>query len=129
MHERFLMLLMKYMRILLLIMMFLSLCDFVGNKALCRTICVSSSMGNDTNEGNKQNPVQSIKRAVEKGDTILLKCGDIFYESVYLSNCYLSFYDQGEFPIICGYKRIQTTKWDHAGRNIWRILLKGNGFS
>ena len=61
-------------------------------------------------------------------DTILLKCGDVFYEHVSLNGNYLSCYGQGKKPVLSGYKRVKTARWQRAGNNIWKISLNDIGF-
>ncbi len=117
-----------FLRFIFLIVLFICVSFFGGDAVWGRTVYVSSSIGNDENNGSEQNPLRTIKRAIEKGDTILLRCGDVFYENVSLSNCYLSKYNKGPLPIICGYKRISSAVWEKVEKNIWRIFLKGDGF-
>lgn len=56
-------------------------------------IYVSSTLGNDNNSGLlKEFPVQTLKTAIRLGDTILLKSGDIFYESIEVEYCIIGKY-------------------------------------
>ena len=92
-------------------------------------IHVSSSSGNDNNDGlSVMIPLRSIRQAMAKGDTILLKSGDVFYENITLNNGYLSKYGGKEKPVICGYKRINAPIWHKVGDHIWKISLVDTGF-
>ncbi len=88
-------------------------------------VYVSSSQGNDTNDGfTERHPLKSIEVALVKGDTILLKSGDVFYENIDIKKGVLSKYGKGELPIICGFKRIINPNWINVGEHIWKISLK-----
>lgn len=92
-------------------------------------VYVSSSIGDDRNSGLTINtPIKNIKTAIGMADTILLKCGDVFYEHVSLNGNYLSCYGQGKKPVLSGYKRVKTARWQRAGNNIWKISLNDIGF-
>ena len=95
------------------------------NKVYC-----SSSYGDDNNSGlDEFTPLKSIHKALLLGDTVLLKNGDVFYESVTLTNQVLSFYGVGKKPIVCGFKRIEKRCWIRAGKNLWKICLSDDNFS
>lgn len=82
-----------------------------------KNIYVSSSQGNDSNTGlSETDPLRSVKVAQYYGKNILLKCNDVFYESVSLDGISLSSYGNGERPIVCGWKRL---KREYA-RNAWQ---------
>lgn len=93
-------------------------------------VYVSTTNGDDSFDGKTQEkPLRSIKKALLCSDTILLKCGDVFYEDISLYNHFLSYYDEGVKPRISGYKRIKSAHWEREQDNIWKIRLAGNGFS
>ncbi len=93
-------------------------------------IYVSSTTGNDANNGSQKHPVKTIKKAQILGDTILLKAGDCFYEGdLKITNTFLSRYGVGPNPTICGYKRIIRPNWIEIERNIWMLnLVEDNYF-
>ena len=107
-----------------------SLYCFCCSIADARVIYVSSSQGNDKNDGfSTASPVSTIVMALTKGDSILLKCGDVFYESVRLQHCYLSQYANGRLPVICGYKRVVAPRWEKVEDNIWKISLSDGNYN
>lgn len=98
-----------------------------------QTIYVSSSQGNDSNNGHTQtSPLKTISAALEKGkgNTILLKAGDVFFEekTVLFGNS-LGKYGKGKNPELCGYKRVTRPNWEQVSDNIWRICLTDDNFS
>lgn len=94
-----------------------------------RVIYVSSSTGNDTNNGTMPStPLRTIKKALQIGDTVYIKSGDVYYESFMLKNKFLFSYGEGGKPVISGYKRIKTAKWVQIEPNVWRILLNQSGY-
>lgn len=98
----------------------------------CRSsvVYVSSSMGNDYNDGlTELTPVKTIKRGLLKADTVLLKAGDIFYEAIELKKGKLSRYGNGRPPKICGYKRIKHPQWELVKENVWSTCLIDNSYS
>lgn len=110
----------------LFVLLLFLLSSYIGIKA--SVVYVSSSMGNDTNTGLEvQYPVKTIKKALELSDSVLLKSGDVFFESLSLAKKYLSKYGEGVLPKICGYKRVEKEKWINVGTNIWKIVLVGEG--
>ena len=96
-----------------------------------QTVYVSSSMGDDENNGQSlQSPLKTIKKALSIGDTIYLKAGDIFYEGgVCMYGKYLSRYGEGVNPTICGYKRIVEPLWIEIEKNIWILSLVEDNFT
>ena len=56
-----------------------------------KTIYVSSSDGIETNNGlSASAPINTIAAALTMGDTILLKAGDVFYETIESQNKYIA---------------------------------------
>lgn len=95
-----------------------------------KVIYISSSTGNDNNDGQTPSiPMKTIANAVTKGDTLLLKAGDIFYGRTDFINKYVSRYGKGSNPTISGFKRIENTKWRETEPHIWELDLTTNGFS
>lgn len=102
------------------------LCAFSLN---AKTIYCSSSTGSDSNSGTILSPVSTISKAMDlstANSTILLKCGDVFFENI---NCYgkqlnISSYADGEKPMICGLKiPTSKSKWQIVRNNIWCMQL------
>lgn len=93
-------------------------------------VYVSSSEGDDNNDGlYSESPVKTIAQGCKIGDTLLLKRGDVFYETVKISHGKLSCYGKGKKPVICGWKRIITPNWKSVGSNIWKISLEDANFN
>ena len=91
-----------------------------------KEIYVSSSLGNDNNEGDKNNPVKTIARAKELGaKKIYLRRNDIFYETVSLGDNILDAYGYGSLPTISGFRTLDayTGLWEQESTNIWRLDL------
>lgn len=109
------------MRNSLLCILFLSLLVFIcdNSKAVVtsnRIIYVSSSEGDDNNDGlSPETPFRTIIKGLANGDTVLLKSGDIFYESIEVANDVVSKYGGEQLPILRGYKRIIVPNWESAG--------------
>lgn len=93
------------------------------------SLYVSSSEGNDNNEGSIQKPFATISKAITmKPTTIKLRCGDIFYESVRCDGINLAPYSNGEKPMVCGLKILPSRAWQlfetlPSGMKIWKVDL------
>lgn len=93
-------------------------------------IYVSSSEGNDANDGLSPNsPLKTIKAGVAKGEKVLLKAGDVFYESLYATDRTVSRYGKGHNPSLIGYKRLVEPRWEMVDKNIWKISLAEDNFT
>ena len=94
-------------------------------------IYVSSSSGNDRNSGlSLSSPMKTLNNALNKGDEIYLKCGDVFYEHVNnMKGKKITSYGNGARPVICGYKRIIKPKWKKSGKNVWKTNLSVPNFT
>lgn len=104
---------------------------------------VSSSQGDDSNDGTEEKPLRSLSssKIPKSGCQVKLKCGDVFYEKLSANgNEYLS-YGKGEKPIISGWKvlpkskakwiegRMKSGKWvELKGTHIWRLDLTESVF-
>ena len=94
-------------------------------------VYVSSSEGSDDNDGTIERPFRTINFAIRVSNTIRLKCGDIFYESLHpdtpiiTKNLDISSYGVGNKPMLCGYKIPHMNKglWVNESENIWKINL------
>lgn len=103
---------------------------------------VSSSIGNDLNEGTEESPLKSLSSSkITKGAMVKLKCGDVFYESVKAQDIDYSSYGEGSKPVISGWKilpkgnsmwsegKLINGRWESLrGTHIWRLDLMHAGF-
>lgn len=110
-------------------------------KTVTKTRYVSAA-GSDTNPGTESAPWASLGRIraavesgeVQRGDTVLLKRGEIFYGSIQVpalegTTGFLTFgpYGTGERPRIIGYK-ISRAAWAPHARGVWKLdLTAGSG--
>ena len=95
-----------------------------------KTIYVSSSEGTETNNGlSASAPVNTIAAALAMGDTILLKAGDVFYETIECRNKYISRYGEGHNPTLSGFKRIRQPNWEQIEPNVWKLKLNSDNFT
>ena len=93
-------------------------------------IYVSSSQGNDANDGlTPERPVRTIKEGVARGKKVLLKAGDVFYESLYATDRTVDRYGKGHNPSLIGYKRLIEPRWERVDNNIWKISLAEDNFT
>lgn len=90
-----------------------------------------SSGGNDGSNGlSPESPWKTlgcIKRFVKGGDTVRLKCGDVFFGRIELppgtgkNRTVIESYGEGEKPQVTRYKIAGSPEiWECAGKNIWR---------
>ncbi len=88
-----------------------------------RKFYISSSTGNDANDGSISAPLKSIYAVAHNNVEVYLKCGDIFYETVDgFQNSLIASYGEGEKPIICGFKILKNPNaWEKIGENLWRL--------
>lgn len=94
-------------------------------------VYVSSSCGDDSNNGQSiEQPVKSIQKAnAISADTLYLKAGDVFYESLgQIKNMVVTRYGIGKNPELCGLKYIASLNWVHVSGNIWRINLSADNY-
>lgn len=118
------------MRTILSLIALVSLFCFCSLSCFAKIVYVSCTLGMDTNDGlSIESPLRSLEYAFIKGDTVLLKAGDVFYtKGVELKYKFLSKYGEGRNPVICGYRKIVLPKWVNAGINIWRLHLADDIF-
>ncbi len=90
---------------------------------------VSSSEGNDSNDGSIRKPFATIRKAITmKPKAIKLHRGDVFYEPVKCDGIDLSPYSIGEKPMVCGLKILPSRAWQlfetlPSGMKIWKVDL------
>lgn len=93
-------------------------------------VFVSSSLGNDNNNGTSELcPVKTINQALQLGNIVYLKCGDVFFENVSLQDVFVSCYGKGPKPVLSGYKRNAKQKWQKISLNVWKTSLVEYGYS
>ena len=117
--------------------------DIIKNKQnnggdFMSTYYISSSLGNDLNNGLSENTAWKTLENISKisgGDTVKLKCGDTFFGSIAVPDCNttqcqtcITSYGDGEKPIISFYKT--ALFWQAHTENIWKLdLTDKNSFS
>lgn len=102
------------------------------------TYYISSTCGDDKNAGTSENQAwKSFENlsCISGGDTIKLKCGDIFFGSITLPDCdnpqnptVLTSFGNGDKPVISLYKT--ALFWQPYQPNLWKLdLTDKNSFS
>lgn len=97
--------------------------------AKAATYYVSSSTGDDSNTGlllaKPRKTLSGLTSAIRNGNTILLKRGDIFFESLTnCTNCSIGAYGTGNLPVLCGFMvQKSSSSWVQDGSGIWKIDL------
>lgn len=87
-------------------------------------VYVSSSAGDDSNDGSMKSPLKTFAKIPKENARILLKKGDVFYEPLSgLSNCVVDSYGRGsKYPEICGLKLLKNPDaWEDMGNGVWRL--------
>ena len=87
-------------------------------------VYVSSSAGDDSNDGSMKSPLKTFAKIPKENARILLKKGDVFYEPLSgLSNCEVDSYGKGsKYPEICGLKLLKNPDaWEDMGNGVWRL--------
>ncbi|OQY93813.1 MAG: hypothetical protein B6D37_10140 [Sphingobacteriales bacterium UTBCD1] len=109
-------------------------CLLFANAIQAANYYLSSSDGNDSNTSTQaQNPatpwksldkLNSFFSSLRPGDSVLFKCGDIFYGKLVIgqsgnpgSPIVLASYGTGSNPVISGFTPV--TSWTNIGGNIW----------
>ncbi len=94
-------------------------------KAITEVAYVSSSMGDDANDGSKEKPLKTFAKIPRKNARIYLKRGDTFYEPLAtLENCIVSAYGKGKKPVINGLKILKNKNaWVDMKDGTWRLDL------
>lgn len=95
------------------------------------TYYVSSSSGSDSNAGTSSSaPRKSIAGLSGKknGNTILLKRGDIFFESMSgFSDCTIDAYGSGDKPVLCGFTILRSnSSWTEESSGIWKLDMNAS---
>ncbi len=91
---------------------------------IATVVYVSSSTGDDSNDGSMKSPLKTFAKIPKENARILLKKGDVFYEPLSgLSNCVVDSYGKGsKYPVICGLKLLKNPDaWEDMGNGVWRL--------
>lgn len=124
-----------FTKILLFLLLFTASSNLVYGKIIqdsknYLTIFISSSEGNDSNDGlTEVRPLRTIRKAVQKRKTnirLRLKCSDVFFESISgLTNSIVESYGKGNKPILCGFKILRNPMAWQADtiKGLWKLDL------
>ena len=84
---------------------------------------VSSSRGDDANDGSRDRPFKTFAKIPKKDARIFLRKGDVFYEPLSgLENCVVDSYGRGKKPLVCGIKYLKNpSAWEDMGGGVWRL--------
>lgn len=93
------------------------------------TYYISSSTGSDFNTGTSstapRKTLSGLSSRMKSGNTILLKRGDVFFESLSgFTDCTISDYGAGTKPMICGFIiQRDNSSWVESGAGVWSLDL------
>ncbi len=90
-----------------------------------RDVYVSSSTGDDKNDGSISAPLRTIAAAPKDGANVYLKRGDVFFESLSgFKNSEIDAYGEGKKPLVCGLKILKDNgAWERLPSDVWRLDL------
>ena len=93
--------------------------------AFGKDIYVSSSAGDDKNDGSISAPLRTIATAPKNGVKLFLKRGDVFFETLQdFSDSEIDAYGDGNAPLLCGLKILKNdAAWEKLPNGIWRLDL------
>lgn len=99
--------------------------SLVAAAASAKDVYVSSSAGNDKNDGSISAPLRTIAAAPKDGVNLFLKRGDVFFESICdFKNSKIDAYGEGVKPLVCGLKIVKNADaWEKLPDGIWRLDL------
>ena len=99
---------------------FVAICSLFG-----KDVYVSSSSGDDKNDGSLSAPLRTIAAAPKDGVNLFLKRGDVFFETLQdFSDSEIDAYGEGEKPLLCGLKILENDDaWVKLPNGIWRLDL------
>lgn len=100
----------------------------VDASKIAKTYYISSSAGDDSNDGlSAKAPKRHISAVSTKNNVcIKLKRNDVFFEQLRdYKNCIIEDYSKGERPVICGFKVLKNpSAWTYDGENgCWKLDL------
>ena len=103
------------------IVLFFAICSAFG-----RDIYISSSTGDDKNQGTIDAPLKTISASPKENVNIFLKRGDVFYERCEnFKNCTIDAYGEGDKPMVCGLKILKNNSaWVRIANDVWKLDLK-----
>lgn len=113
------------MRFLTVISVFLISCM----TSVAATYYVSSSTGSDYNSGTSESSprktLSGLSSRMKNGNTILLKRGDVFFESLTgFTDCTISDYGSGAKPVVCGFIiQKDNSSWTQSSSGVWALDL------
>ena len=96
-----------------------------------RDVYISSSTGDDRNDGSISAPLRTIAAAPKDGANVYLKRGDVFFESLSgFKNSKIDAYGKGKKPLLCGLKILNNdSAWEKLPDGVWRLdLTKHSNF-
>ena len=93
--------------------------------AFGKDVYVSSSSGNDSNDGSIAAPFKTLAAAPKKGVNLYLKRGDVFFETLSgVANSTVDAYGEGAKPLVCGLKILKNNDaWVKMPNDIWCLDL------
>ena len=99
---------------------FVAICSLFG-----KDVYVSSSSGDDKNDGSLSAPLRTIAAAPKDGVNLFLKRGDVFFETLQdFSDSEIDAYGEGNAPLLCGLKILENDDaWVKLPNGIWRLDL------
>lgn len=102
-----------------------ALVSILSAAAFGKAYYISSSSGDDSNDGSQAAPLKTIAAAPNENSEIYLKRGDVFYGPITkFKNCKISAYGEGPMPVISGFKIVKNPDaWERQPNDIWRIDL------
>ena len=90
-----------------------------------KDVYVSSSAGDDKNDGSISAPLRTIAAAPKDGVNVFLKRGDVFFEPLEgFKNSKIDAYGKGKKPLLCGLKILKNNgAWEKLPDGVWRLDL------
>lgn len=93
------------------------------------TYFVSSSLGDDSNDGSESHPYKTISRLKKKRDVVIkLKAGDVFFERLTgFRDAVIESYGTGEKPVLCGFRILRNpAAWSDNHDGTWSLDMSRN---
>ncbi len=90
-----------------------------------KDVYVSSSAGDDKNDGSISAPLRTIAAAPKDSVKLFLKRGDVFFETLQgFKNSEIDAYGDGKKPLLCGLKILGNNgAWERMPSDVWRLDL------
>lgn len=97
-----------------------ALVSILSAAAFGKAYYISSSSGDDSNDGSQAAPLKTIAAAPNENSEIYLKRGDVFYGPITkFKNCKISAYGEGPMPVISGFKIVKIPTHGSASQTIY----------